>query len=496
MPVFHQVFRGSSGLPPDEGEGEPIVLVHGFGSSKEVTLVQPELAHHAPGRRPPGDRTRQPGRRPIDQALRPLPSITPRKWPKTCARCSITSGMPRADVMGSSMGARIAAFPRSRIRTWFVRWCRAASVCHLTDGGGAAREHRRGAGGALACRRCRSAGPFVSAPLPTTPGPTAGRSPPASAARGRCRPANRARPIRTTTLIAVGTKDPIAGSGEELAAVMPKHQVPPILDRDSLRLGVRRRGVKWRRREAAVSSGELMTRPVTPAAAMFSGRVRQQCWRRRPWRGGAAEAAAARRRPDPRHAWKKTRRSDRPHGRRRLCRRSARARRFRMGPTAISVHRLAADARVLGRHPGRAWRRAAGGGRRLAWRDGGATGQQPAVRSQGKAQHFSALVLVDITPRVDVEGVSKIQGFMRAQLRDGFGSIAEAADAVAAYLPHRPRPRSHEGAEEEPAAASRRRWRWHSGPALPRRQPPNWRGSQRAERALVSAAKRHHPGPA
>src|SRR6185436_15490239 len=39
------------------------------------------------------------------------------------------------------------------------------------------------------------------------------------------------------------------------------------------------------------------------------------------------------------------------------------------------------------------------------------------ANSQGKAQHFSALVLVDITPRVDVEGVSKIQGFMRAQLR-------------------------------------------------------------------------------
>jgi pimeloyl-ACP methyl ester carboxylesterase len=35
----------------------------------------------------------------------------------------------------------------------------------------------------------------------------------------------------------------------------------------------------------------------------------------------------------------------------------------------------------------------------------------------GKPQHFSALVLVDITPRVDIEGVGKIQSFMRAHLR-------------------------------------------------------------------------------
>src|SRR5262249_18122130 len=58
---------------------------------------------------------------------------------------------------------------------------------------------------------------------------------------------------------------------------------------------------------------------------------------------------------------------------------------------------------------------------------------------------FAALVLVDITPRVDLAGVAKVQGFMRAHARDGFGSVAEAADAVAAYLPHRPRPRSTEG---------------------------------------------------
>ena len=73
-------------------------------------------------------------------------------------------------------------------------------------------------------------------------------------------------------------------------------------------------------------------------------------------------------------------------------------------------------------------------------------------------------MLVDITPRVDLEGVAKIQGFMRAHAREGFGSIAEAADAVAAYLPHRPRPRSHEGLKKNLRLHPDGRWRWHWDP--------------------------------
>src|SRR6516165_2644689 len=58
---------------------------------------------------------------------------------------------------------------------------------------------------------------------------------------------------------------------------------------------------------------------------------------------------------------------------------------------------------------------------------------------------FSALVLVDITPRVDMTGVNKILGFMRAHAKEGFATIADAAHIVAQYLPHRPRPKSNEG---------------------------------------------------
>jgi pimeloyl-ACP methyl ester carboxylesterase len=80
------------------------------------------------------------------------------------------------------------------------------------------------------------------------------------------------------------------------------------------------------------------------------------------------------------------------------------------------------------------------------------------------AEVFSALVLVDITPRVDPSGVEKIHGFMRAHAREGFGSIGEAADAVAQYLPHRPRPRSHDGLKKNLRLSPDGRWRWHWDP--------------------------------
>jgi len=82
----------------------------------------------------------------------------------------------------------------------------------------------------------------------------------------------------------------------------------------------------------------------------------------------------------------------------------------------------------------------------------------------GEGNVFSALVLVDITPRVDQEGVAKVLGFMRAHAAEGFATIDEAAQAVADYLPHRPRPKSHEGLKKNLRRAADGRWRWHWDP--------------------------------
>jgi pimeloyl-ACP methyl ester carboxylesterase len=80
------------------------------------------------------------------------------------------------------------------------------------------------------------------------------------------------------------------------------------------------------------------------------------------------------------------------------------------------------------------------------------------------ANIFSALVLVDITPRVDLSGVAKVLGFMRANAAQGFASIAEAAQAVADYLPQRPRPKSNEGLKKNLRQSPDGRWRWHWDP--------------------------------
>jgi pimeloyl-ACP methyl ester carboxylesterase len=82
----------------------------------------------------------------------------------------------------------------------------------------------------------------------------------------------------------------------------------------------------------------------------------------------------------------------------------------------------------------------------------------------GRALPFSGVVLVDITPRIDPTGVDKITGFMRTHAADGFATIEQAAEAVAAYLPHRPRPKSLDGLKKNLRRMPDGRWRWHWDP--------------------------------
>jgi pimeloyl-ACP methyl ester carboxylesterase len=75
-----------------------------------------------------------------------------------------------------------------------------------------------------------------------------------------------------------------------------------------------------------------------------------------------------------------------------------------------------------------------------------------------------ALVLVDITPGMKPEGRDRILGFMEAHAEEGFASPAEAADAISAYLPHRPRPRSLSGLTKNLRRGDDGRFRWHWDP--------------------------------
>ena len=97
----------------------------------------------------------------------------------------------------------------------------------------------------------------------------------------------------------------------------------------------------------------------------------------------------------------------------------------------------------------------------------------------------SALVLVDVAPRIEQQGVDRIRAFMRQGL-DGFASLEEAADAIAAL---QPAPAPAEGplrADEEPPPARRRPLVLALGPVV--------HGARRARHRQPD--RRHAPAPA
>lgn len=75
----------------------------------------------------------------------------------------------------------------------------------------------------------------------------------------------------------------------------------------------------------------------------------------------------------------------------------------------------------------------------------------------------ASLVLVDVAPRVEKVGSQKIGGFMRAGMR-GFDTLEDAADSIAAYIPHRPRPKDLSGLRKNLRQRGDGRWYWHWDP--------------------------------
>jgi pimeloyl-ACP methyl ester carboxylesterase len=87
------------------------------------------------------------------------------------------------------------------------------------------------------------------------------------------------------------------------------------------------------------------------------------------------------------------------------------------------------------------------------------------LAASGDAPDVVAIIMVDIVPRVEQEGSDRIQAFMRAH-PGGFASVDEAADAVAAYYPHRPRPKDPSGLEANLRRRADGRLYWHWDPRL------------------------------
>jgi pimeloyl-ACP methyl ester carboxylesterase len=216
----------------DEGEGEPIVLVHGFASNKEVNWVAPGWV----------STLMRAGRRVIALDNRGHGASTKLYDPAAYHTALIADdvralidhlGLPRADVMGYSMGARNTAF---------------LAVAHP--------DHVRavvlgGVGGNLIERPGL---PESIAEALEAPSRDAVTDPTghlfrafaeqtrsdlralAACLRGSRQPLQRAdlARINVPALVAAGTKDTVAGSAADLAALIPGAEALAIPDRDHM----------------------------------------------------------------------------------------------------------------------------------------------------------------------------------------------------------------------------------------------------------------------
>lgn len=96
-----------------------------------------------------------------------------------------------------------------------------------------------------------------------------------------------------------------------------------------------------------------------------------------------------------------------------------------------------------------------------------------------------ALVLVDIAPQIEAEGVDRIRTFM-SQNPEGFESLEEVAEAISRYQPHRQRPKDHSGLAKNVRLGANGKYRWHWDPRT-RANHPNL--ARRRERLEASACK-------
>jgi pimeloyl-ACP methyl ester carboxylesterase len=103
---------------------------------------------------------------------------------------------------------------------------------------------------------------------------------------------------------------------------------------------------------------------------------------------------------------------------------------------------------------------------------------------------FAALVLVDVTPRMDPKGIDAVQGFMRAKAKEGFATVEDAAAAIAAYLPHRPKPASLDGLRKNLRKGACGRLYWHWDPDFLDGPFPIETDKERVETESLKAAGR------
>ena len=231
MPSFHNGAVEIAYL--DEGEGEPIVLVHGFASTKNVNWVYPTWVSEL----------KKSGRRVVALDNRGHGEsgklYDPEAYHVPTMAGDVTAlmdhlGIERADVMGYSLGSRMMAWlaqsQPQRLRSAIL----GGIGIGLIEGGGPGENVAE----ALEANSLDDVTDPVGRTFRAFADQTrSDRRALAACLRGSRRLMTReqAAAISLPVLIAVGTKDEIAGSAEALGKIIPGAEVLNIPNRDHMR---------------------------------------------------------------------------------------------------------------------------------------------------------------------------------------------------------------------------------------------------------------------
>jgi pimeloyl-ACP methyl ester carboxylesterase len=231
MPSFH---NGAVEIAfSDEGEGEPIILVHGFASSKNVNWVYPSWVSEL----------KKNGRRVVALDLRGHGDSSKLFKPEQYS-IEILAGdvialmdrlkLERADIMGYSLGSRITAVLARSQPTRLRSAILGGIGIGLIEGGGPGEN--------VAAALEAPSLDDVTDPVGRTFRAFADQTRSDRRALAACLRGSRrlmtkeeAASITVPVLIAVGTNDEVAGSAEALGKIIPGSQLLNIPNRDHMR---------------------------------------------------------------------------------------------------------------------------------------------------------------------------------------------------------------------------------------------------------------------
>jgi pimeloyl-ACP methyl ester carboxylesterase len=231
MPSFHNGAVEIAYL--DEGEGDPILLVHGFASSKNVNWVYPTWVSEL----------KKDGRRVIAFDNRGHGDSSklydPKAYDIPIMASDIAALMDhlkieRADIMGYSLGSRMTAMLALNEPQRFRSAILGGIGIGLIEGGGPGESVAQ----ALEAPSLEDVTDPVGRTFRAFADQTrSDRQALAACLRGsrRLMTKEEAADIRVPVLIAVGTADEIAGSAERLGEIIPGSEVLDIPNRDHMR---------------------------------------------------------------------------------------------------------------------------------------------------------------------------------------------------------------------------------------------------------------------